>query len=206
MAKYTTQIRTLLDNGYDLFDFTYPIFDENYRSVLEQNIINHYMFREIGFETVAMFKHYLKSRMQLIMPLYNRYYETEFLITKDDYMINLDNTTTRTVSTDQTSEQDSSSTGSGTGTGKTVFSDTPQARLQGEDYATSLTETDDTSTSTQSGTSTGKLNTIEEYQERFLGNASMRYNADILQEWRDTWLNIDKMIIDELQDLFMNIY
>lgn len=218
MAKYTTQVRTLVENGYDLFDFNYPIFDEAYRGVLEQNIINHYYFREIGFETVAQFKHFLKTWFQLEMPYYNRLYETEFLITKDDYMINLDNKTTRTVQTDQDSvntqnaEGTSTATTNGTNNGKTVFSDTPQARLQGGDYATSLTETDDTNTgstegsSTANATNTGKLTTIEQYTEHFLGNASMRYNADILKEWRETWLNIDKMIIDELNQFFMNIY
>jgi hypothetical protein len=218
MAKYTTQVRTLVENKYDIFDFEYPIFDEKYRGVLEQNIINHYYFREIGFETVGQFKHFLKTWFQLEMPYYNRLYETEFLITKNDYMINLDNKTTRTVKTDQDTSNTSEASGSskaktsGTNTGKTTFSDTPQARLQGEDYATSLTEVDDSNSgdtegsSEETATNTGKLSTIEEYQEHFLGNASMRYNADILEEWKSTWRNIDKLIIEELNQFFMNIY
>lgn len=238
MAKYTTQIRSIVENGFPIFDFDYPIFDENYRGVLEQNIINHYYFREIGFETVGQFKHFLKTWFQLEMPYYNRLYETEHIITKDDYYINLDNQTTRTVKTDQASKNDTTSTGSSSATatgsgsstattsstnnGKTVFSDTPQARLQGEDYATNLTDVDDSGTSDTTGSSeetstsegstnevisgTGTLTTIEEYTEHFLGNASMRYNADILEEWKNTWRNIDKMIIEELNQFFMNIY
>lgn len=218
MAKYTMEIRTLVESGYDLFDFEYPIFDENYRGVLEQNIINHYYFREYDAETVAQFKHRLKTWFQLEMPYYNRLYETEHIITKDDYMINLDNTTTRTNKVDQTSKNDSTATGSNTGkvtnnnNGRTIFSDTPQARLQGEDYATSLTDTDDSGTTDSTGNSeeiastTGTLTTIEEYTEKFLGNASMRYNADIMEEWKSTWRNIDKMIIEELNQFFMNIY
>lgn len=238
MAKYTTQVRSIVESGYPIFDFDYPIFDENYRGVLEQNIINHYYFREIGFETVGQFKHFLKTWFQLEMPYYNRLYETEHIITKDDYMINLDNTTTRTNKVDQTSKNDTTATGSSSGTntasgsnsgtvtttnnGKTVFSDTPQARLQGEDYATNLTDTDDSGTTDTEGnsnetvttegstndqaTTTGTLTTIEEYTEHFLGNASMRYNADILEEWKSTWRNIDKLIIKELNQFFMNIY
>lgn len=259
MAKYTTQVRTLVEAGYEIFDFDYPIFDEDYRGVLETNIINHYYFREIGFETVGQFKHFLKTWMQLNMPYYNRFYETEFLITKDDYMINLDNTTERTIQKNEESENntnlqgnrtneqtsigastgESESSGSSTAesesanTGRTVFSDTPQARLQGsDDYATNLTDVDDSGTTSQTGTSTesstsgttsnetttgeelntetvtaaGTLTTIEQYTEHFLGNASMRYNADILEEWRNTWKNIDMMIIKELNQFFMNIY
>ena len=250
MAKYTVQIRTLLENNYPIFDFKYPIFDEKYRGVLEQNILNSYYFREIGFETPGQFKHFLKTWMQINMPYYNRLYETELLITARDYNINLDNLTTRKVKTDQnsnntaeqtsTNEQAGSATGTGSGTtkgkttggstnqGDTVFSDTPQARLQGKDYATNLTEVDeaathetnvdDTSTSTNNATSTsngsalekgvnvGKLSTIEEYSEHFLGNASMRYNAEIMEEWKKTWRIIDQQIIDELNQFFMGIY
>lgn len=239
MAKYTTQVRTLVESNYPIFDFDYPIFDENYRGVLETNIINHYYFREIGFETVGQFKHFLKTWMQLNMPYYNRFYETEFLITKDDYMINLDNTTTRTVETNQESGNNTTANGStssevdstgnstadstSTNTGRTIFSDTPQARLQGaDDYATNLTDVDDEGTTTQTGSSTesqtatgtntetvvasGTLTTMEQYTEHFMGNASMRYNADIMDEWRKTWKNIDMMIIKELNQFFMNIY
>lgn len=250
MAKYTTQIRSIVESGHPLFDFSYPIFDENYRNVLETKIINHYYFREIGLETVGQFKHFLKTRLNSIMPYYNQLYGTENLITKDDYMINLDNKTTRTIKTDTattgttdntsdvTGQTDSTSTGSSTSsstadhdatdTGRSVFSDTPQAKLQDLDYATNLTDTDTTSASSDSTTaegeatettgttttgaevaktiSAGELTTTEEYTEHFLGNASMRYNADILMEWRKSFLNIDQLIIDELQDLFMNIY
>ena len=48
MAKYTTQIKTIVESGTPIFDFDYPIFDPLYRPVLEQKIINHYYFREIG--------------------------------------------------------------------------------------------------------------------------------------------------------------
>lgn len=191
MAIYTIQLRDIVESGIDIFDFEYPLYDPNYKKVLEQKIINHYYFREIGLETIAQFKHFLKEKMNRIMPLYTRYYETEFLITKDDYMINLDNTITRT--------NEVKSNSSGNAKGKGIFSDTPQAKLQGGlDYATNMNE--DTSSTT------GQANTFETYIEKLRGNASMRYNADILDEWRKTWHNIDEEIIEELNDLFMNIY
>src|ERR1700741_2586204 len=141
MAKYTTLVRTLVENGVDLFDFDYPIFDENYRPILEQQIINNYYFREIGMETVGQFKWYLKARLNLIMPYYNRLYETLDLITKDDYFINQNSTETHTKTThvETTGKSDSTNETTTEATGKSVFSDTPTSKLGNTDYATNIT-------------------------------------------------------------------
>ena len=64
----------------------YPLFDENYRPILNQKIIDHYYFREIGFETAAHFRQRLKSKMSLIMPKYNRLYDTQQVRSKGDYI------------------------------------------------------------------------------------------------------------------------
>jgi hypothetical protein len=202
MSKYTTELRFYIESGNEVFDFDYPIFDESYRSVLEQKIMDTYYFREIGFETVGRFKHYLKAKLNTIMPYYNKLYETDNLITVDNYNINLDNTITKTNEVTQTSS--GSSTATGTNKGTDTFSDTPQSRLYNRDYATNMTETD--SSTDQTATSDGNMTTLEEYKEHLLGNGSMRYNADILMEWRKSFLNIDKQILDELNDLFMSIY
>lgn len=218
MAKYTTQVRTLVENGVKIFDFDYPIFNEAYRPILEEKIINHYYFREIGLETVGQFKWFLKDKMNRIMPYYNQLYDTEGLITKDDYWINLNTVEVHTREVEQNQESNSTAnsktvgTSTGTGTGKNVFSDTPQARLQGEDYATNLTEDENTSTASDTqdndstGNSTGKATTNETFTIKQDGGGGLRYNADILMEWRKSFLNIDQLIIDELTDLFMNIY
>ena len=59
----------------------FPIFDENYRSVLETKILRHYYTREIGFETVGLWKHYLKTKLNEIMPKYNKLYEASIVST-----------------------------------------------------------------------------------------------------------------------------
>lgn len=45
-----------------------------------------------------------------------------------------------------------------------------------------------------------------EYFERIRGKMSGKSYAKMLQELRETFLNIDMMIIDDLSDLFLNIY
>lgn len=77
MASQTVMLYTLVDKGLSLGLDTYPIFNENYRETLNSNIINAYMDYEIAFETYLMFEHKMSARMALIMPMYNKLYETE---------------------------------------------------------------------------------------------------------------------------------
>lgn len=99
MSKYTTELRficeaynnldesvglsnvnTVIDNALPkLFDFDFPIFDENYRKQLEHKIVRHFYLREIGFETVGVFKFYLENKLNEIMPYYNKIYNAYLL-------------------------------------------------------------------------------------------------------------------------------
>lgn len=99
MSKYTTEIRflcesltglteskgyndtrTIIDNAKDIiFDFDFPIFDEAYRGTLETKILRHYYTREISEETYGLWKLRLEDRMNIIMPYYNKLYESELL-------------------------------------------------------------------------------------------------------------------------------
>ena len=77
MSKYTITIKNLLDNGFDFGLKNYPIFDEKYRSTLNQNILYHYYESEIGLETPELFKFYLNQKLNEIMPYYNVLYEKQ---------------------------------------------------------------------------------------------------------------------------------
>ena len=72
MSKYTTELRYIIESGHKLNALiSYPIFDANYRPVLNQYILNHFWMREIGFETVGEFDLYLGNTLNEIMPYYN---------------------------------------------------------------------------------------------------------------------------------------
>ena len=101
MSKFTTQVRNICESyagllehsGADsvdsiieqarakVFNFEYPIFDEAYRPVLETKILKHYYTREIGAETVGLWKMWLNTRLNEIMGYYNEMYKS----TKFDY-------------------------------------------------------------------------------------------------------------------------
>lgn len=99
MSKYTTEVRFICENyaGYDVsqgydkvedildkswqkvFDFEFPIFDEEYKPVLCKKILKHYYTREIGFETVGLWKLKLNMLMNEMMPYYNQLYNSTLL-------------------------------------------------------------------------------------------------------------------------------
>ena len=99
MSKYTTEVRYICETaagltnseGYNsvediiykalpsVFNFTFPIFDESYRSVIETKILKHFYTREIGFETVGLWKLKLNTKLNEIMPYYNKLYKSELL-------------------------------------------------------------------------------------------------------------------------------
>ena len=175
MSKYTTELRFICETsagltdseGYTstrdiieksrakIFDFDYPIFDENYRGVLETKIIKHYYTREIAAETVGLWKLWLDERMNNIMPYYNQLYKSELLefnplydtdITTDsnrkikheenttDKNVRTDNLNNKNTRTDNLSTDNSHEdhdTDSGTNNNLTAYSDTPQNGLTG---------------------------------------------------------------------------
>ena len=66
MSEYTAELRTVIEQNYDIFDFEYTrtaasqaiISDDN----LEAGFKNRYYFRELGFETLERFKQRLKTQ------------------------------------------------------------------------------------------------------------------------------------------------
>lgn len=231
MSKYTTELRWVIENGYDLQLNEYPIFDENYRQKLNQKIINHYYFREIGFETVGLFRFYLKQTMNEIMPYYNQLYESALLEIDPLNTINFTETLTRTKIGNDTknfnedttvnSNGDSNSNSTKNTNFKDVESDTPQGMLsigniEGELYASyaRISKNEDTTNSTghQETTDTQKRKNDEKinrednenYTRTEKGNRESQ--SELLMKYRDTFLNIDMQVINELNDLFMGLY
>lgn len=93
MATYTTQVRTICEQyagypesvGYydifnaidnarqEIFTVDYPMYIGGSKRDLENKILRHYYMREIGLETVGLWKHFLNTRMLEIMPYYCDY-------------------------------------------------------------------------------------------------------------------------------------
>lgn len=307
MSHYTTQIRYICETSIGLtessgqmgvnsiiqaaipsiFDFNFPIFDENYRNVLCTKILKHFYTREIACETVGLWKLMLDTKLNEIMPYYNQLYKSELLEfnplydvdlsrshelkreeTTNQDSINNETNSKNTKVTDDTysageSKQDTNSTSSiennttSTSDNKTTgnknhtdrYSDTPQGSLQNISNDAYLTNAriindnnDDTSNTTVTGNdnSTGNTSSIidttntqdinrditttdsedrnsnqnlnrnitslDNYIETVKGKNGGASYASLLNEFRTTFLNIDMQIINDLNDLFFNLW
>lgn len=204
MAKYTITIKTLIDNNFDFKMDSYPIFDENYRNTLNQNILYHYYENEIGFETAPLFRFYLNQKLNEIMPYYNELYKVQKKLINENLLLNNVNLTESLQGSNTT---ETSSTSQSSNNGKNLFQDTPQGQISQTDideqtWATNLTlnknEIEDESNATGSGTN--------EYLKTIIGNNGGKFNIDILNDIKNNLMNIDLMIINELNDLFMGIF
>lgn len=280
MSHYTTELRFICENyaglteskGYNnvddiieqsrehIFSFDYPIFDENYKPVLETKIIRHFYTREICAETVGRWKLFLQAEMNEIMPYYNKLYESELLQFNPLHDVDLDetgsnegsktNSGTLTGTNGNTRQTDGeiNTTVQDSGTDRTVensqdvndhwdyYSDTPQGtvgNLQNLTYLTDArhitddtdgsnrdrtltygkkTETDGTNSETvvdngnKSETTTGNATSTEEYLRHISGKRGGESYSKLLEQYRETFLNIDMMIIQSLDDCFMQIW
>ena len=232
-ADYTIELGTLIAMGYDtdeklhLSPDYYPIFNEQHRAELNEKIIRHYLMREISVETPQAFAFLLGRTMNENMPYYNQLYETELM--KFDPFITTEiwqtGNTANTSNSDsnstakQTANSDGNSTSNTTtdNTAMTFNSEFPQTRIDDfRRYATSASQTDsrgtsDTATRQHSTNDTATDSTghqtdtahgsSEAHTSGFSGSRSQ-----LLNEFRNTLLNIDMMVVQSLEKLFMQTW
>ena len=202
MAKYTTTIKTLIDNNFDFGLKSYPIFDENYRDTLNNNILNHYYENEIGFETANLFKFYLNQKLNEIMPYYNKLYDNQNKILNSMFdNVDIKEEFIRNTNTSANSNSNSNSDS------KNLFQDTPQGSLD-------FTELENQKWATNYNMSKGNINDTsnttgnsdENYIKHITGNNGNKYKIEIINDIKNNLMNIDLMIINDLNELFMQIY
>lgn len=129
MSKYTTEVRyicefeagyneshgwndvdTTLDKSWNkIFTTNCAFFDDNYRSVLCKKILKHYYLREICSETVGIWKLWLNTRLEELMPYYNQLYNSALI--EFDPMRNVDLRKTGNKATNLSKKTDEESNG-----------------------------------------------------------------------------------------------
>ena len=199
MSKYTITIKNLMKYNFDFGLNDYPIFDENYREILNNNILYYYYEDEIGLETPELFKIYLNRTMNRIMSYYNNLYlaQKNILETGIFNNVNYNETSNRNINSFANSNSNSK--------GKGLYQDTPQGQIsmtefEDQHYATNLTLNNNENTDSSQG------NSFDNYIRTITGNNGNRYPVELLSEVRKNLVNIDDLIINELKDLFMGIY
>lgn len=234
MSKYTTSIRNIcfkLTGMSELqgntiqeivaaafpliFESQIPLFNEEYRTTLFSKILRHFYMREIGYETYGIWKLQINNKLYEIMPYYNQLYTSAELEIDPLGNYNLSRTLTRTGTDDTTTNGTNNETLDNTLTQSTKqgFSRTPQgtlANVETNAYLSEVTIDTFTANSDSSRDTTTNETKDRDYNETVTetvkGKNSGISNAEILQQYRQTFLNIDLQIINELEPLFMSIW
>ena len=308
MSKYTTEVRYICEEaagidtsvGYNdvnrvvemaypnIFDSSLSFYNDETKSRLLPKILLHYYQREIGFETVGLWKLKINQKLREILPYYNQLYASEALvydplknvdnIHSHDETHNDDKTETRNLTTvDDGSSSFDRDADSILRHDKTIaqtndvnthtvdsvldhwnmFSDTPQGGIDGVQlaggvgsagtlsdnaYLTNAThitespaETHDTiehgtitesfnkngdkkdhvdeegwaksdNINTQTGTVSNENSGALQYEKHEHGKIGVMTYQEMQMKWRESFLNIDMQIIEELSDLFMKVW
>lgn len=213
MARYSIELRTIKETAnYNLFDFEYELYDNNLKPLFEEKFFEYFYFDEIGYPTVQRFKHMLKSKLHMIMPYYKQLYETELRAKEIDFMLNKDLTETfvRDLTSNATANSTVESTGSNSGINDGFQANTPQSKLVQdiEHYMSSATRDKTSSNYNDNNSSNSSTNNIGREETTLVskGNIGITSSAELLQKWREALINIDELIFEDMQDLFMLVY
>ena len=305
LSKYTTEVRficeheagleestgansvtNVLNQSWDkIFTTDCSFFDEQYRSILCTKILKHYYLREIACETVGIWKLWMNTKLEEIMPYYNKLYQSALL--QIDPFKDTDYTKTHEGENDGTKNTDGSTSSTGSksgrvdGTGRKTtsisttdtgtvadarditndgtasstgsksdrYSDTPQGTINntdvtGDAYLTNVRLIGDTTSGTShdtsydnnlqtrnlAGSEQGTENTTDasvysetntasgtnevdetthstdSYVDRIVGKMSTTPYSELLMKYRETFLNIDLMVIEEFDELFLRLW
>lgn len=243
-ARYTEVLKNLLDNpeakaAIDKALSTYPLYkpEKAYdlvpdREEVNTRLLNHYKYREIGFETVGRFLDELQITMSEIMPRYNELFKTVVTMAElPSPFDNVDVVETFSETRSETGGTETASTASDTTTTKNdvtsdnkhVQSQTPQGQINipaksidtvpyadqvdwGKDNSSSdgtSTSNGETTTST-ANESTGK--TEHTYTKK--GNQGVNTYAHDMLEYRTQIIDVVDQIIQDprINELFMLVY
>lgn len=212
-----TKIKDLAKEGRTtIFDFDYTLTNNISKEDFECMILNHFLMRRIGFETVTAFRIQLNVKINEIMPLYNKMFDS----LGNWNILNDGETETKTGTNNKTSNNTSSasnqitnnSTTSDTNISDRRNSELPQNQLSelrdgnyvtNYNYDTNTNNAQDSSTSSGSSTSTNNGTDSNTYNETITRTPSDK--IAIYKEFQENIKSIYGMIFKDLECLFYQL-
>ena len=212
MSEYTTELRYIINDNIDIFDFDFSFINNELKEKLKKDFIQHFYFHEIGFQTIARFKHYLKIEFTETLP----YYEEQMKINLMEYDIinnyDLKEEYTRKSSGTSEGSSQSSSTTNEEGKNFNIFANTPQTEV-GEEFSHASTKTKDNTTGKSESNGNSSLTSRGSNEETFInhkvGNIGVQTQSDMLEKHlilQKKLKNIEKNFFDECEELFIMVY
>lgn len=207
-----------------IFNFTYPLSKNISQETFETMILNHYLMRRIGFETVTAFRIQLNVKLNEIMPKINKLFDS----LENWDIFNDGEITERTGTDDNTSNSTTNSTNAtentlnnkSTTTNNDISdrrrSDTPQNNLQNiqdghyvTDYSYDTTNNTATDNSESSGKSNATNNSTNNTTDNKVYKETIKRSPTdkitIYKEMQTNINNIYTILFDELDVLFYSL-
>lgn len=187
-----------------IFNFDYPLSSKVTKEEFEVMILNKFMQRRIGFQTFTSWQLQLNVKLNEIMPLYNKLFDSleGWDLFNDGEQVTRDVTDNRVI--------DGTSTQSGSGTTNQTsdrrYSELPQnqiADVQNGTYLTTYNYDTETGSTTQNSSTTTKSDDTGNLKETIKRSPSDKIK--IYQEFIQNKNNIYTMIFKDLDTLFYQI-
>lgn len=209
-----------------IFSFNFPFYDESKRKEFEIMIIKNFYLREIGCETVGEFIIRLDSKLNQIMPYFNKLYaamDSDFSVLDSD---NLSTNRTLNENVDGTNEVNtvenntSKTTNSGTSNSESVStrSDTPDGQLDdflSDSYLSVANKDTGNATAENNSNYTGEGNTNSnqtkndkrDLTENVIYKGRRGYSAaKLMKDYASAKMKLNEMVCKELEPLFFGLW
>lgn len=195
------KISELAKYGRDkIFDFNYPLSSVVNKEEFEIMILNKYMMRRIGFDTLTAFKLQLNVKLNEIMPLYNKLFDalenwnifTDGEITERDMSDNRTINNTNNINSESESNSDRR------------FSEMPQNQLENISDGTYLTDYNLDKNNDKSKTD-GISHTKDDDIVKEIIKRSPADKINIYKNFIESKNNIYSMIYKDLDNLFYQL-
>ena len=216
-AETQTKIVDLAKVGRTkIFNFDYPLSDKVDKEKFECMILNHFLQRRINFQTITGFQIQLNVKLNEIMPLYNKMFDSldGWNIFEDGEKTTHDSTDDRTTNVENTSNNSLSSNSNTTSENISDlrYSKMPQNELQNikdGKYVTDYNYNQDNATNTDESTSTGSSNGTSNTKDNNIlheeWNKSPADKIAIYKEFQENLKSIYGMIFKDLECLFYGL-
>lgn len=222
IVNYDSEVKTKISDlakigRTEIFDFEYPLTNNMTKEFFETQILNHYMMRRIGFETMTAFKLQLNCKLNEIMPVYNRMFDAledwNIFDSEVTERIGEDIGNSESTSNSNTKMVTASSTSS-SGTEDRRRSDTPQSELENVrdgsyvtnyEYNQNSNNSNDSSDSTGTNESSGTNKDHKNYSETIRRSPTASEKIAIYNQMQTNIFSIFRLIYNELDSLFYGI-
>ena len=183
-----------------VFDFEYPLSSHVDKEKFETMILKKFFMRRIGYETYTAWKMQLDVKMNEIMPVYNKLFDSMY-----NWNLFQDGESyTRTINNERETEQTTSTSASNTVNNTRKFSNLPQNEIndiENNSYMTDYTKENNSGTSTGSGSGTGTESS--DTTETYIKDVSNK--IDIYNKFLEDRNHIMTLIFKDLDSLFYGL-